>query len=91
MKNLTNLYKKLDRITEKMSAIDETKTTVQQLAALNSTMARSLGILTKIAIESREEGRRSMHEIATMARAALEASRESAERTAKILSHIRKH
>ena len=94
MKNLTNLHKKLDRVIEKMGTVDETRSLVRQIAETNRQLARSVGILTKIAVESREDGRRIAQmqgDIALLTQEALKASRESAERTAQILAEIRTH
>jgi hypothetical protein len=79
-KNLTTIHKKLDRLIEKMSAIDETHTLVRQLAQTNRYLANTLPLLLEI-----------QRDTAVMAQEALKASRESAERTAEILREIRKH
>jgi hypothetical protein len=93
-KNLTNLHKNLDRILEKLGTVDETRSLVQQMAETNRQLARSVGILTKIAAEGREEGRRIAQmqtDLARLTQESLKASRESAERTAEILLAIRPH
>jgi hypothetical protein len=78
-KNLTTIHKKLDRLLEKMSAIDETQTLVRQMAQTNRYLANTLPLLMEM-----------QRDTAVMAQEALRASRESAERTAEILREIRK-
>jgi methyl-accepting chemotaxis protein len=93
-KNLTHLHKTLDRILEKLGTVDETRSIIQQIAETNRQLARSVGILTKIAAEGREEGRRIAQmqaDIAHLTQESLKASRESAERTAQILAETRRH
>jgi hypothetical protein len=77
-KNLTQIHKKLDRLIEKMSAIDETQTLVRQMAQTNRYLANTMPLLMEM-----------QHDTAVMAQEALKASRESAERTAEILRAIR--
>jgi len=83
----------LDRVIEKMGAVDETRSLVRQIAETDPQLARSVGILRKMAIESREVKRRIVlmqENIALLTREVLKASRESTERTAQIL-RIRTH
>jgi len=91
-KNLTSLHKKLDRLTERLGALDaRTKTDQRRTDAQLRLMAQSVNILAKIATESREEAWQAARGIAYLVDEALKASRESAERTAEILAEIRKH
>jgi len=91
-KNLTTLHKKLDRLTERLGALDTRTTTEQRRADAHlRLMAQSVNILAKIATESREEARQTARDIAYLVDEALKASRESAERTAQISAEIRRH
>jgi len=91
-KNLTTLHKKLDRLTERLGALDTRTTTEQHRAGAHlRLMAQSVNILAKIATESREEARQTARDIAYLVDEALKASRESAERTAQISAEIRRH
>lgn len=91
-KNLTNLHKKLDQLTERLGALDTRTTTEQRRTnAQLRLMAQSVNILGQIATESREEARQAARDIAYLVDEALKASRESAERTAQILAETRRH
>ncbi len=71
----------------------KTRSLVRQIAEANRQLARSVGILTKIVVESREDGRRIaqvQEDIALLTQEARKALLESAERTAQIL-RIRTH
>ena len=86
-KNLSHIHKKLDRITQKLSLLDEMKNEQRErrlqtryLAQMAST---SLQLLQQVAVMQSD--------IAVMAREALREARESNERVAELLASGRKH
>lgn len=80
-KNLTNLHKKLDRITERLGALDTRVLTDQRRTeAQLRLMQQSVNAIASLQAD-----------IATLTHESLKASRESAERTAQILVDLRKH
>jgi hypothetical protein len=86
-KNLTNVHKKLDRLVQRLSAIDETQSLVRQIAQTNRYLSQIVNQNTALLREVSQQTR----DIGTLAAEALRASRESAERTAEILAEVRKH
>jgi methyl-accepting chemotaxis protein len=101
VKNLANIHKKLDRLIERMGAIEETRNLVRQVTQTNRYLAQSVNVMTQIVDEARKTTQQTAQmvervveiqsDIAVMAQEALKASRESAERTAEILAEMRKH
>jgi hypothetical protein len=79
-KNMTAIHRKLDKLIEKMSAMDETQTLVRQMAQTNRYLANTMPLLLEM-----------QRDTAVMAQEALKAARESAERTAAILANMRTH
>ena len=80
-KNLTNLHKKLDRLTERLGALDTRVMTDQRRSeAQLRLMQQSVNAIASLQAD-----------IATLTQEALKASRESATRAAEILAEVRKH
>jgi hypothetical protein len=80
-KNLTNIHRKLDRLTERLGALDtRVMTDARRAAAQMRLMQQSVNTIAALQAD-----------VATLTLEALKASRESAERTAQILAAMRKH
>jgi len=85
-KNLTNAHKKLDKIMQKLSTLDAIKDEQREMRL----QTRYLAQMVNISQQMLQEQRRATTDIATMTEKALDAARQSAERTAAILAEIRK-
>lgn len=87
-KNMTNVHKKLDRILQRLSTLDE-----RQLSERRRSDAQ-IRLLAQLVGAVQQEVRvihQEAQDMSAVMMEALKASRESAERTAAILSEIRKH
>lgn len=80
-KNMTNVHRKLDKILERLSTLDQQQMTERRRADAQLRMMAQL--VSAVHREARD--------ISALTVEALRASRESAERTAQILAEIRKH
>jgi hypothetical protein len=80
LKNLTNIHSKLDRILDRLSALDTRVMTDTRRSDAQ------LRLMAQLVAEVQREAR----EHSLMTAEALKASRESAERTAQILAEMRK-
>jgi hypothetical protein len=87
-KNLTNIHTKLDRLTERLGALDtRVMTDARRAAAQMRLMQQSVNTIAALAATAMARS----DEVALLTAEALKASRESAERTAQILADMRKH
>ena len=91
---MTNVHKKLDRIMRKLSAVDETKATVKQIAQTNGYLAQMVGTLTQMNQRSLEVLARTneiANNVALMIAEVKKSSDQTAEHVAEILAVTRKH
>lgn len=86
-KNVTNVHKKLDRIMQKLSALDEVRDEQREMRL----QTRYLAQMVNISLQVLRDSRQAQEDLGVLVQEALKASRESAERTAAILAEIRKH